>query len=138
QAQTYRPGFIVKAEGDTLQGLIKYREGKNRLDIATFKPGESATSQDYTASELLAFGITGDGMFESKQLPDREKPVFVEVVRHGKLNLYDRYDTLYLAKENEALVKLSIQTDDSGLAGAVGDHKIVKTSTSHLILVNSL
>ena len=140
-SQGFRPGFIVQTEGDTIRGLIKYRENDRNYENCIFKRDTDAVSQEYKPNELAAYGITNDALFESKEILDAKQKktvTFVEVLVHGSLSLYQYQELFFLEKEKGELKLLSIETDDPSLGGAVGEHRTVTTSTQHLILLNSL
>ncbi|MEJ8757675.1 hypothetical protein WG947_11740 [Pontibacter sp. H259] len=140
-AQSYRPGFIVKAEGDTIQGLIKYREGKGIYRACVFKPAEKAPSQKYTPSDIVAYGIHNDAMFESHTFTNnknKETKAFLEVLVHGKLSLYEYQNMLFVSKDRDTLQRLAVKVNDPGIGGIVGEIRTTTASTKHLILLNSL
>jgi hypothetical protein len=140
-AQSYRPGFIVKAEGDTAQGLVKYREGKRRYKSCVFKANEASDPQEFKPGDIIAYGITNDAVYESRSFIDdknKEIKAFAEVLSHGKLSLYEYRDMLFLEKEKGDLKRLAIETSDPGVGGVVGERRTTTASTKHLVLLNSL
>ncbi|NEM96224.1 hypothetical protein [Pontibacter burrus] len=140
-AQTYRPGFIVRAEGDTLRGLVKYREGNARYASCIFKANERAASQEYGIDDIVAYGITNDAMFEVKtitNLKQKQIKTFVEVLNHGKLSLYGYRNMFFLQKENEDLHLISTKSNTSAVGGTVGQQMVSTSTTGHLILLNTL
>ncbi|PKV67056.1 porin family protein [Pontibacter ramchanderi] len=140
-AQIYRPGFIVQAEGDTTKGLVRYREGKLTYQSCLFKTSEDAAAQEYLPADIRAYGIVGEALFMSKEVPATDGTltrIFVEVLEQGKLMLYTQNNLLYLEKENSGLKQLYLQTDDQDITMYTGERKTINTSTQHLILLNSL
>lgn len=140
-AQNYRPGYIVQAAGDTIQGLIRYREGDRNYKSCLFKTNEDSEAREYTPDNSLAFKIDNDALFESKKIVDKKgnaTTAFLEVLVHGNLNLYEYKELLFLEKENSGLKLLSLETDAAKTGGAVGERATVTTATTHLILLNSL
>ncbi|WP_155800573.1 hypothetical protein [Pontibacter sp. BAB1700] len=102
-AQTFRPGFIVQAAGDTTKGLVRYREGKQNYKSGLFKATENADVTEYFPADIQAYGIIGEAPFISKEVPATDgtlNRMFVEVLEQGKLTLYTQDNLLYLEKEN--------------------------------------
>lgn len=140
-AQSYRPGFIVKASGDTIQGLVKYRESKRKYKTCIFKTTESSTPQEYNPTDIIAYGITNDALFESRNIVNDEGveiSTFLEVLIHGKLSLYEHQDMFFLKKEKGKLTRIAAETNDPGIGGIVGEIRTTTTSTKHLVLLNTL
>ncbi|SIQ63963.1 outer membrane beta-barrel protein [Pontibacter lucknowensis] len=140
-AQTFRPGFIVQAAGDTTKGLVRYREGRQNYKSCIFKTAEDADTKEYLPADILAYGIAGEAPFMSKEVPAIDgtlNRMFIEVLEQGKLMLYTQDNLLYLEKENSGLKHLYLQTDDQDITRHIGEQKTVNTSTQHLILLNSL
>ena len=140
-AQAYRPGFIVKAEGDTIRGLVKYKEGKSRYTSCTFKTDENAAAQKFTPEDIMAYSIVNEGLFESRQITNHENiqiKTFAEVLTHGKLSLYEYRNMLYLAKDNGDLQRVAARSNEPGTTGIPGEQQVKTTSTGHLILINTL
>ncbi|PVY44235.1 outer membrane beta-barrel protein [Pontibacter virosus] len=140
-AQTFRPGFIVQAAGDTTKGLVRYREGKQNYKSCHFKTADHAEATEYFPADIQAYGIVGEAPFMSKEVPGIEgapSRMFIEVLEQGKLMLYTQDNLLYLEKENSGLKHLYLQTDDQDITMHIGERKVVNTSTQHLILINSL
>lgn len=140
-AQSFRPGFIVQAAGDTTKGLVRYREGKLNYKSCLFKTTDEASVTEYFPADIQAYGIVGEAPFMSKEVPGSEgtlNRMFVEVMEQGKLMLYTQNNLLYLEKENSGLKHLYLQTDDQDIMMNIGERKTVNTSTQHLILINSL
>ncbi|MCJ8211943.1 PorT family protein [Mucilaginibacter sp. RS28] len=62
----YQPGFIVKTNGDTLRGVINYRENDNTPRIIEFKNSTSDRSvTQFGANDLKAFTINNTEVFIS-------------------------------------------------------------------------
>ena len=56
----FKPGYIVKLNGDTLHGLIDYREwGRNPKQINFKTDLNSSNAQEYTNRTIIAFAIRG-------------------------------------------------------------------------------
>src|SRR5690606_9135993 len=90
-SQGYRPGFIVQAEGDTIKGLIKYREGSSSYQSCIFKLTEESEISEYFPGDIKAYGIASNLLFESKNLVNSQglsTKAFTKVLVNGKLKLY--------------------------------------------------
>ncbi|WP_018476529.1 outer membrane beta-barrel protein [Pontibacter roseus] len=140
-AQAFRPGFVVRTEGDTLHGFVKYREGQSKHSSCLFKTDNEADAMEYSANAIAAYGIAGDAPYVSREVRDTTgaaEKKFVESLVLGRLSLYQHLRALYLQKDGGELKLLQITTDDTGVPSSTGDIKTVTTSTQHLILMNSL
>lgn len=66
---TYKPGYVVNLKGDTLTGLIEYREWNNNPKNIRFKNNPNQKETAFSTSNTLAFGITGREYFERFVVP---------------------------------------------------------------------
>ena len=60
----YKPGYIVKLDGDTVKGLIDYREWETNPGKIFFKNNQQDQTQSCTPENTAAFGITGLDYYE--------------------------------------------------------------------------
>ena len=89
QAQKdFRPGYIVRLEGDTLRGEVDSRGEQRMGQQCLFRPGAGAEATRYAPTELKAYGLQGAAHYETGTLPTAPSPVFLRVVAQGKAMLY--------------------------------------------------
>src|ERR1700753_4122921 len=55
------PGFVIKMNSDTVKGFLQEESRKDIVFSISFKPDNNSTVQNFTPSEITAFGYeTGD------------------------------------------------------------------------------
>ncbi|HET7734130.1 MAG TPA: hypothetical protein VFK73_09860 [Paludibacter sp.] len=112
----WESGYIIKNIGDTIFGFIDNRDSKSNSKQCYFKKEEKGETQIYMPQELLGYRFADGKFYISKKIEGHElgKPVFLEFLIHGKINVYhlqddnDRYfvekdSTLYELKNTEVL-----------------------------------
>ncbi len=82
----FRPGFIIKHNGDTLNGLVYYGTNNKFEKNCLFKRFEIAREVRYSAVQINAFGFRNGRYFESK-VTGRKK-VFLECLVKGEVSVY--------------------------------------------------
>lgn len=105
----FRPGFIIKQKGDSIHGMVKYREGKINHLQCEFKENDSQGTVSYSPAEIYAYGFDNDKFFRSfGSLPGEEAAVsvFLEVLIKGKVSLYKYDKVFYVEKDGYGLLKL--------------------------------
>jgi hypothetical protein len=65
----YKPGYVVTLKGDTLTGLIDYREWNNNPKNIRFKNSHDNVPVNYSTGDSHAFAVTGREYFERFVLP---------------------------------------------------------------------
>lgn len=110
-AQTdFRPGYIVKASGDTIFGQIDYRGDLLMSSVCRFK-GSDSTIIEYSPFDIVGFRFIDSKYFISEKI--NEKKVFLEYLIKGKVNIYymrdDNGDHYFLDKEGLGLIELPYQ-----------------------------
>lgn len=108
----FKPGYIITTKGDTVKGLIDYREWNNNPTEVTFKTS-AGTPQKFTPADLLSFNIYNIEMYqtysgpishdetsENRLVSGRDtsyftKDVFLKVLNKGKvITLYAYIDAI--------------------------------------------
>jgi hypothetical protein len=82
----FRPGYIIKNNGDTLNGLVFYNLDSRLKRGCRFKRFEILREVTYDPAELLAFGFRNGRHFESKA--NGKRKAFYECLIKGPVNLY--------------------------------------------------
>lgn len=111
----FQSGFVIKNNGDTLKGKIKYIGDVYLGKTCTFKD-TSETIIDFNPSDIKAYRFTDDRYFVSREITfGKEKTketVFLEYLVNGKANVY-----YYKRNNNET--RYFIEKDTSGLVELV-------------------
>jgi len=117
--QDYRPGFIIKANGDSLTGFIENGTVKKNSKVCFFKAQRGKAREAFTPDELSAYGILDYKYYDSKTISvegGEKKKAFVEVLVKGRVSLYRYIDEFYLEKDSIFLLPRAkgreIETDN--------------------------
>lgn len=101
----FRPGFVVNASGDTLRGLVNFRESRSQNQRCFFKPAPTASVREYTPETALGYGFTDDRIYEAVTLPRDSvtsgRRVFAWVLVRGKADLLAVGPLFYARKDGE-------------------------------------
>ena len=66
----YKPGYVVKLQGDTLRGFINYKEWDKNPKTIQFKKGPDNTDvETFSAKEIAAFSISDIAQYQRFILP---------------------------------------------------------------------
>lgn len=154
------PGYIIRPNGDTIQGYLKMQNSFNASLTCIFKTDPSKPAITYTPADLKGYRYSNGKLYLAKVLPDAPEQntrVFMECLVDGMLTFYyykDKENDRYFAEkkdvglneltnaEKEAtdpntfkhiyLAKLSICTSDCTELKPVVD----KTVLSHKSLID--
>lgn len=101
-AQDFRPGFIIKLNGDSIPGFIDNRSDKSKTLICHFKPSKKSRVVKYKPTEIKSFGFIDDKYYSSAilSIKGKKKSVFIEVLVKGKASLYRYLDVFYFEKDS--------------------------------------
>jgi len=100
----FRDGYIVKKNGESINGRIEYSANQNAPYICTFKRFDIARVIKYSPNDITAFGYNNGNRYESKEL--NNKVSFYEVIVTGKIILYSRNSSFYVDKDSLGLVEV--------------------------------
>ncbi|WP_016775860.1 hypothetical protein [Anaerophaga thermohalophila] len=133
-AQTdFRPGYIIKNTGDTLNGDIDYRGDLLMSRLCKFRDKENII-KDYSPNDIIAFRFIDGKYYVSREINDRR--VFLEYLIKGKVNIYymrdENGDHYYLDKED---VKLTEIPYEEGIK-YIDDKQVFYESKKHIGLLN--
>ncbi|QHT65692.1 PorT family protein [Rhodocytophaga rosea] len=107
----FRTGYIVIPNKDTIQGWVDNRsEMKNARQIF-FKRSQNTEPVKYEAVDLLGYGLTGNKMYESKQLKldsNTTNIAFLEILVKGKISLYHFKENSYYYVEKSGYTLLPL------------------------------
>jgi hypothetical protein len=109
----FRTGYVILLNGDTLRGMIDYRNEISMSKRCRFIAGNTSTETFYKPDELKAFRFDNGKFYISKGITtgnNQMKKLFLEYLIKGKVNIYyfkDLNGNHYLIdKEGSALVEL--------------------------------
>ena len=122
QSQDYIGGYIVKTNGDSLNGFIVNSSQKVMTQKIIFKTDLTQKSQEYSSTELVRFGI-GKEKYTSGKIEN--EPYFFQLLVSGHLSLYSTYlkGLRYFVKKGDAFIKLSRESYVETLAKYCSDCK---------------
>ncbi|QHL89129.1 outer membrane beta-barrel protein [Nibribacter ruber] len=131
----FQPGYIVQ-NGDTLRGLVNQQGDKRQAVLATFKTSQDAKHQNFSPSQVTAYGITNGYAYEAKKIssPDSTYLLFLRVLVKGPASLYfykdqnsgDHFFLLHQDSLQELVVKKTKEQLATGYS-LVTDNKYKKT-----------
>jgi hypothetical protein len=114
----FRPGYIIKNNGDTLNGLVFYGANGKFEKTCLFRRFEIAREVSYSPGQINAYGFRNGRYFESKKA-GRNK-IFLECLVKGEVSVYivpGKYNgTVYLQSPQTGIFKLA--RGNNKLAGA--------------------
>jgi len=121
----FRPGFIVKNNGDTLNGLVYYSVEGRFENTCRFKRFEIARDFTYTPHALKGFGFEGGRCFETKKTGNRKR--FFECLLKGEISVYVKpgkvNGKIYLDSPATGFFRLSEGKNQPGEAGSFNSFK---------------
>ncbi len=104
----FRPGFVIKNNGDTLNGLVNYTTDAKFGQSCTFRRFDIAQVINYSPDQIKAFGFEHGRYFESKR--KGRKPAFMECLLKGKISVYinpgKEKSTIYLEESSTGFHEL--------------------------------
>jgi len=103
----YQPGYIVKLDGQTEEGLINFRSSEFNTKKCEFKKDNNATPIIYLPNSIEAYRLIDSKYFVSKRvlIDNTDTTVFLECLISGKASIYyaqwNSLDHYYLEKEGK-------------------------------------
>jgi hypothetical protein len=95
----FRAGYIVRPNGDTLRGLVRYQDTRRNATTAGFMPAAGGVAQVVNPNELNGYGIWGENPYRARLTPQADsgratgpsRLLFLEVLADGTpASLYRR------------------------------------------------
>lgn len=100
----FRPGFIIKNNGDSVSGFVDFRGNRKNEKVCHFRETKKSKTQSYAPGEIKAFGFPDEKRYET--FSRNEKPVvFAEKIISGNTSLYQYKRTFYL-ESSGAIIQL--------------------------------
>jgi len=133
----YRSGFIINNAGDTLFGLIDYRETSKTYKSCDFMVSKGGNAVAYGPGSIIGYGFKNDKFFQSRELSIKNQPpqtVFVEVIVRGAVSLYKFEETYLVEKGSNGLEQLTNEAREVFVDGK----RVVKYTNQHIATLNIL
>lgn len=133
----YRKGFVITNAGDTLSGLVDYREKAKAYKSCDFKASKVQNAITYEPGSIIGYGFENDKFFQSREISIKNQPsqvVFVEVIVSGLVSLYKFKDTYFIEKDNKGLQQLLNETKEVFIDGK----RVLKNSNQYIGTINML
>jgi len=116
----YRKGYVVTNTGDTLFGLVSYRDGQKAYKRCNFKSSQAQSPVIYEPGSIVGYGFQNDKVFQSREISLKGEPskvVFLEVLVKGRVSLYKFERALFVEKEGIPLQQLISETKELSIDG---------------------
>lgn len=86
----YKPGYIIKNDGETEEGLIYFKTSGYNATTCNFRKDKDAEPVIFSPGDIKAYRFTDSKYFESKKVPinNQEILVFLECLISGKSTIY--------------------------------------------------
>jgi hypothetical protein len=130
----FRPGYIIKQNGDTVFGEIDYRSELLRGQSCHFRFQDKAGTRDFFPNDLLSYRFIDGKYYISREVDG--KKVFLEFLIQAKISIYYLRDTrgehYYLEKEGFEFAELPYEDKrvyDNGAAYST-------QSRTHIAMLN--
>jgi hypothetical protein len=137
-AQTdFRSGYIISHDGDTLYGLLDYREASRKYRVCAFKTSAEAQAKEFTPEQIQAYRFLRSRLFVSKSIQvdgNRDQLVFMEVLVEGRMSLFRHGNAFFVSKDDSVLYKLTNERRERIKNG----RRVIVTSNRYLGLLNFL
>jgi hypothetical protein len=129
----FRPGYVIKTNGDTLFGQIDYRGDKLMSSICKFKSIDK-TILEYTPNDITAFRFNGSKYYVSKEI--NNKKIFLEYLINGQVNIYynrdGKGDHYYLDKKDVRITEIPYEEGTK----IINDKQFYYESKKHIGILN--
>lgn len=107
----FKKGYIITNDNDTVYGKIDDGGSTRNARVCLFKEGKGKKVVKYRPGQIQAYRMTDDKYYASKviEIKDNPKPVFLEVVVKGEVNLYHHWknkNMAYYIEKNGKLIGL--------------------------------
>ena len=106
----FRDGYIIKNNGEILEGLVEYKNNQKIPSSCIFKRFDIAVKVPYKSNEIKAFGYINGRRYESRKIDGNN--CFIEVLVSGNITLYCKGSKFFLEKRPSGLVELNTGSID--------------------------
>jgi hypothetical protein len=138
----FRPGYIIKNNGDSIAGFVSYGVEKSNTRQCFFKEKKNVKYTAFTPEEITRYGFIGDKLYTSMTLPQEwaseidefpKSKVFLKSLVTGPLGLY-RYQKYYLLEKN-GLILLPFPVDK--IVDTKSDGRAIQQDRRYIQIINS-
>jgi hypothetical protein len=130
----FRPGQLVKVNGDTMTGEIDFRGDLLMGQVCRFKLNDNDKEVVYSPFDINEFRFNGSKYFVSKEVNGQK--IFLEFLIKGKINIYSyrdqKGDHFFIEKEGLGLSELPYEEGTTYKDNTPYEFK----STTHIGLLN--
>lgn len=133
----YRNGYIITNAGDTLIGLIDYREQAKGYKSCVFKVSNDQNPTNYEPNSIIGYGFENDKFFQSREISIKNQSsqvVFLEVIIKGLVSLYKYENIYFIEKGNDGLQQLINETKEVNINGK----RLLKNTNQYIATINIL
>jgi hypothetical protein len=137
---SFRPGYYITWENDTVYGFIDYRGEVRNSSFCLFKKDETSEPKRYEPADIQAYRFTDSKYYVSRSiiLQGQEKQVFLEFLVNGITNLYFyrdiNYYSYFIENKNGEWLEL---TNDVITEHRVGKGEIHRNSNRYIGLLRA-
>ncbi|MCK9628585.1 MAG: hypothetical protein M0R37_08360 [Bacteroidales bacterium] len=128
----FKPGYIIKAPGDTIYGQIDYRGDLLMGSVCKFMTDDKSVVK-YYPGDIIAYRFIDGKYYISREV--NNKKVFLECLIKGKVNIYylrdDYGNHYYIDKDNMKLAELPYEEGKKYVNGK----EVYYETTRHLGLL---
>lgn len=117
--QSFRSGYVITNERDTINGLIKYTGSQKSAKSCLFKITDEAKVTEYKPGEIYAYRLNEGKFFVSREVD--QQMLFLEYLIQGTANMYystDNHGPHYF-----------IETEGSGFVELTEPNRIFESDT---------
>jgi hypothetical protein len=129
----FRPGYVIRNNGDTLRGEVDHRGDLRMSDKCSFK-GINQDIHEYSPNELLGYRFIDGKNYVSKDV--NGKGFFLEYLIKGKISIFylreDNTDRYYLVAEDGQLREIPYENEIK----SIEDKKVFYESKKHIGLLS--
>jgi hypothetical protein len=123
----FRPGYVIKADHDTLNGLVYYGAEKGFEKECRFKRFDIAREVVYAPDQLIGYGFRNSRYFEAKKKGLNAR--FLECLLKGTISVYihpgDFKGGVYVESPETGFFQLKQAHNKISGAGEPGDYRAV-------------
>lgn len=135
--ENFKKGYIIRQGGNTLSGLVDYREGFRSYRICQFKSLPDQSIATYTPDDIMGYGLTNGRAFQTREIKDaarNKSVVFLDVKVVGLISLYKHEGSLFVQKAGDSLQRISNDKTEKLMNGKL----VARSSNQHIAVLSTL
>jgi hypothetical protein len=112
---TFRPGFIVTNEGDTIFGMVRYFDDSRMHRFCEMQPENQKARESFQPGQIASYGFVGDKVFESHQIKIHENDtefMFLEVLVRGEASLYRAEKFFFMGRRGSEIFRIHNDSEE--------------------------